>query len=268
MLTLLMSCLSFPAAATQEAKLEIVNPRATYGHLGAVRPMGAGILPGDIAHVTFDIKNLKLDERGQAKYSVAIEVRDQKGELFYEQKPFHAVAQNFFGGNTIPCSAHMDVPLGTPPTELLWKVTVHDRLADKSVVARGTGKVLAPTFGLVRVGTYADADAKVAVPPVGVVGSVLYVNFAAVGFGRDAKTKKPDIWVEMRVLDDKGKPTFPQPLSGQVKEDIAEKARLVPLQFALTLNRVGHFTIELTARCRHCGAASTVTFPVRILALE
>jgi hypothetical protein len=267
MFMLIVSCLSIPVAAV-EAKLEIVNPRATYGHIGAVRAKSEGILPGDVAHVTFDIKNLKLDERGQAKYSVAIEVRDAKGQLFYEQKPFNAVAQNFFGGNVIPCSAHMDIPLDTPPTDLRWKVTVHDRLANASVTAEGTGKVLAPAFGLVRVSTSADPEGKVAIPPVGVAGSLLYVNFAAVGFGRDAKTKKPDIWVELRVLDDQGKPTFPKPLTGQVQEDISEKARLVPMHYGLTLNRVGQFTIELTARCRHCGVSSTVTFPVRILPMQ
>src|SRR5262249_2475419 len=98
MLMLLLTCLSAPAAAAQESALELANLRGTYGHLGAVRPKGPGILPGDVAHFTFDIKNLKLDENGRALYSVAIEVRDDKGQLFFEQKPLNAVAQNFFGG--------------------------------------------------------------------------------------------------------------------------------------------------------------------------
>ena len=38
---------------------QIVNPRVTFGHLGATRPKGAGILPGDTAHVSFDVKGLK-----------------------------------------------------------------------------------------------------------------------------------------------------------------------------------------------------------------
>src|SRR5262249_23487318 len=158
-------------------------------------------------------------------------VRDDKGQLFFEQKPLNAVAQNFFGGNALPCSAHLDVPLDTPAGTYHWKVTVHDRLADKRVTADGTGKVLPPAFGLARVGTFADPQAKVPVPPVGVEGGSLYLNFAAVGFGRDAKTKKPDVWVELRVLDDKGKPTFAKPLTGEVKEGIGEGVRLVPMQF-------------------------------------
>ena len=76
-------------------KLEITNVRPTYGHLGAVRPKGEGILPGDVASFTFDIKNLKHDPTGKAQYSVAIEIRDGDGEIVYQQQPQNAIAQNF-----------------------------------------------------------------------------------------------------------------------------------------------------------------------------
>jgi hypothetical protein len=254
-------------AAAQEEALQIVEPRRTYGHLGAVRPKAPGVLPGDIAYFTFGIKNLKLDDQGKALYSVGIEVNDDKGNLFYEQKPVNAVAQNFFGGNVLPCSANLSIPLDAPPGGLHWKVTVHDRLADRKVSLKGTGKILKPAFGLVRVGTFADPAAKVPVPPVGVVGGTLYIDFSAVGFMRDPDTKKPDLRVEMRVLDDKGQPTFAKALSGKVV-DLPETVRLVPLQFGLTLNRPGRFTVQLTARCQHCGASDRVTLPVRILPLE
>src|SRR5688500_734343 len=86
---------------------EIVEPRATYGHLGATRPKEGGLLPGDIAYFTFQIKDLKLDENAQARYSVAIEVKDAQDKLVFEQKPFNSVAQNVFGGNSLPVSAHL-----------------------------------------------------------------------------------------------------------------------------------------------------------------
>src|SRR3954468_9123689 len=108
MLNLLLVSLSLTG---QTPALEIADPRPTYGHLGAIRPKGAGMLPGDIAHFTFGIKHLKLDDNGLAKYSVAIEVRDAKGKVFYEQKPFNTIAQNVFGGDTIPNSASVSIPL-------------------------------------------------------------------------------------------------------------------------------------------------------------
>src|SRR6476659_3927755 len=179
MLNLLLVSLSLAGQSTlgQALALEVSEPRATYGHLGATRPKSGGILPGDIAHFTFGIKNLKLDDQGVAKYSVAIEIRDAKGKLFYEQKPFNTVAQNVFGGDTIPNSASVSIPLTQPPSDLTWKLTVKDRNTDKSVELKGSGKILPADFGLVRVGTFADAESRVPVAPVGVVGGTIYLNF-------------------------------------------------------------------------------------------
>ncbi len=271
MLPLLVSCAALcfagPAATGGAGALEIVEPRATYGHLGAVRPKD-GMLPGDVAFFTFGVKNLKLDDKGQAKYSLAIEVRDANGELFFEQKPYNLVSQNFLGGDTIPCSAHIEVPLDAKPGALHWKVTVEDRETKKTVVSEGKGKILPAGFGIVRVGTFADPEGKVPVAPVGVVGETLYVSFGAVGFKRDEKSKQPDLVVEMRVRDSKGALTFAKPLSGKVNENVPADTRVVPLQFGVTLNRPGTYTVELTARCVLCDATTTVTLPVRVLPME
>jgi hypothetical protein len=264
----MMHLLLVSLSLTGQPALEIAEPHATYGHLGAPRPKGAGILPGDVAHFTFGIKNLKLDDSGLAKYSVAIEVRDAKGKLFYEQKPFNAVAQNVFGGDTIPTSASISIPLTQPPSDLSWKVTVKDRTTDKSVEKTGKGKVLPAEFGLVRVGTFADAESRVPVAPAGVVGGTIYLNFSAVGFGRDAKEKKPDLQVDVKVVDDKGKPTMAKAFSGRIRDDIPDDAKLIPLHFGLTLNRPGRYTIEIAARCAASNRTATVSLPVRILPMD
>src|SRR5262249_55700536 len=58
MMTALACLLTLSLAPAQEGKLEIVNPRATYGYLGARRPKdGKGVLPGDVLHFRFDVKN-------------------------------------------------------------------------------------------------------------------------------------------------------------------------------------------------------------------
>jgi hypothetical protein len=36
------------------------------------------------------------------------------------------------------------------------------------------------------------------------------------------------------------------------------------MQFAITLNRSGHFTVELSARDVHSGKTSVVTFPLGV----
>jgi hypothetical protein len=268
----MFSSLLLAAAVTlaqgEGGKLEIANVRPTYGHLGAVRPKTGGILPGDVASFTFDINNLKHDPTGKAQYSVAIEIRDQDGELVYQQQPQNAVAQNFFGGNSMASSAQIEIPLDAKPGIRTWKVTVHDRLADKTAVLEGKGNVLAPDFGIIRVGTYADPQGRVPQPPVGVVGETVYVSFAAVGFARDKNTQQPDLKVKMRILDENGKATTPQPLAGHINKDIPASLGMIPLQFAVAMNRAGRYTVELTARCEMCDKTETVTFPIRILPVE
>jgi hypothetical protein len=270
MLNLLLVSLSLTGQTPpgQAPALEVSEPRATYGHLGATRPKSGGILPGDVAHFTFGIKNLKLDDQGVAKYSVAIEVRDAKGKLFYEQKPFNTVAQNVFGGDTIPNSASVSVPLTQPPSDLTWKLTVKDRNTDKSVELKGSGKILPADFGLVRVGTFADAESRVPVAPVGVVGGTIYLNFSAVGFGRNAKDKKPDLNVDLKVVDAKGKPTLPKSLNTKIHDDIPADATLIPLQYGLTLNRPGRYIVEISARCAASNKMASVSVPVQILPLD
>jgi hypothetical protein len=248
-------------------KLEIVNARPTFGHLGANRPL-TGALPGDVVHFSFDIKNLKTDAGGRAAYSMEMEVKDAKGELLYHLKPQNGVAQNFFGGNILPASSFLEVPLDAKPGIVAWKVTVVDRTTKKKATLDGKGKILPADFGLIHVATFADREGRVPQPPVGVIGSILHLHFATIGFARDPKTKQPDIEVTLRVLDDKGKATFAEPLKGELKSDVPEQLRIVGMQFAVTMNRVGHFTAELEGRCRLSGKTSKVTLPVRILANE
>jgi hypothetical protein len=249
----------------QGAGPEIVNPRATYGQLGAPRPK-TGMLPGDIAHFSFEIKNLKADAKGRVSYSIAFVITDDKGKVFFEQKPYNSFATNFFGGDALPAAARVEVPLGTQPGIVDWKIIIVDRTTGKSTELKGQGKVLPAAFGLVQVGTFADVETKAAISPVGVVGSQLTVGFGVVGFER-GKEKQPDIKVTLSIRDDKGKLTAP-PLTGEVHKDIAGDVRVVPMTFGLTLDRAGRFMIELTAHDQISGKTDTVQFPVRILPSE
>jgi hypothetical protein len=267
MCTTLALALALAGAGAPAGELQIANARGTYGYLGPTRPR-TGVLPGEMVHFAFDIKNLKLDDKGQASFSVGMEILDPKGELFYREAPRNSVAVNNLGGNTLSCAAQLAVPLEAEPGEYTLRVMIKDRKANKSAKFETKGKVLPRAFGLIRVGTFADREGKVPCPPVGVVGQNLYVNFAPINFARDKKTKQPSLLVKMRVLDEKGKATFAQPLSGRANSDVPESAAFVPMQFGLTLNRVGRFTVEIEATCELCGATSRVTLPLQVVALK
>src|SRR5207253_2890765 len=148
---------------------------------------------------------------------------DAAGKVFFEQKPFNMVAQNVFGGDTVPASASISIPLLQPPTDLKWKVTVKDRTTDKTSEISGEGKILPADFGIVRLGTFSDAESHVPMPAVGVVGETMYLNFSAVGFGRD-KDKKTDLKFDLKVLDESGKPTMAKDITGTVRDDLPEAA--------------------------------------------
>lgn len=259
------ACVCLAALAFQPAQggeLEILNPRATYGYLGATRPK-TGLMPGDVAHFTFDIKGLKQDAKGKAEYSLLMEVTNSKGEVTFKEGPRNGIVQNFLGGDTLPCAAHLEIPLDTKPGTYKLKITITDRATKKSKTFEADGQVLAPDFGLVRVGTFADAAGNVPAAPIGVVGETLHINFSVVNFKRDDKSKKPHIELALKVLDDKGKPTLAEPLSGDVK-DIPDDVKMVPIRFGMTLNKTGQFTVELTATDKLSGKSAKVTFPIKV----
>ena len=261
----MISCLALCLAAGQDTKLTIGAPRVTYGYLGATRPLG-GTLPGDTLYFTFGIMNLKLDDAGKASYSIAIEIRDENDKVIFEQKPYNSVAQNFLGGNRLPCAAHIEVPLDSKPGAVHWKITVKDRAADKVATLSGKGKILPADFGIVNVGLFADAEARVPMSGVGVVGDATYIQFSLVGFGRD-KDKNADLRVTMRILDEHGKMTMAKPLEGRVQSGIGPDVRHIPLQFGMTLNRAGRFSIEVTATDGPTGKRSVVEYKIRVLNL-
>lgn len=262
-LPLLLSLSYLPA---QEGKLEIVNPRSTYGHLGAPRPR-AGVQGGDVFHFAFDVKGMSQDENGRVRYSLHMQVRDEKKQVVFNLGPRNATAINFLGGDTVPCAAHLEVPLDAAAGVHHLHVEIVDLASGRKAVFESQGNILPDDFGLVRVGTFADAEGRIPMSPIGVVGETLNVNFSAVNFVRDKKSKQPDVSVSMRVLDDQGKQVSP-PLTGRANQDIPDDFQIIPMQFGVTLNRVGRFTIEVNAKDEHSGKTTQVTLPIQVFELK
>jgi hypothetical protein len=244
--------------------LTVANSRATYGHLGPARTDGK-YLPGDVIYLSFEIKDITFDANGKASYTIGLELVDAKGTDLLKQKPRNASAQNYLGGTTLPCAANLAVPLESTPGKYSFKVTITDTATKKSATVEHKFEVLPKGFGLVHVGTSADRAGDIPFSPVGVVGDSLYMNFSAVGFERDAKTKQPNIKVSMRVLDEKGQPVKGAKMSGEANSDVPKDFQVVPMQFGVTLNREGRFTLEITATDVISGKTAQVQFPVRVV---
>ncbi len=258
---------AFALAPMQAGKLELTNVRPTYGVLGAPRP-DTKVLPGDIFWLAFDMDNVKTGTDGKATYSMGVEfLKDGKVLVGEKDKDRPLTADNSLGGNRLPVFAKAEVGLDTAPGEYTMRVTVTDHTAKASAVLERKFQVQPVQFGLVRIGTTYDPAGNMPAPMLGVPGQFMHVNFVAVGFDRDKSKKQPNIHVEMAVLDDKGKPVLTKPDTGDVSEknNVPENVRAIPMQFPLTLNRPGKFTVELKATDQVSKKTATARFPLTVL---
>lgn len=252
------------AALAQTGKLALTNVRSTYGILGAVRP-DAKLLPGDSLYLFYDIEGLTFDAAGKAKYSIGMEVANSQGKVAFKQEPATLEGINALGGNKIPAHAHIDIGLDQPPGNYTVKIHVADLATKSSQSLTYKVDVLPKSFGLVRAHLTGDSDGVVPLPAIGVVGQTVYFSCGLVGFERDKTKGMPTVGVEMRILDEKGKPTLPQAFTGVVGNKISDKGVSIPLQFLLPLNRAGKFTIEIKATDQVSKKTATLAYPYTVI---
>jgi hypothetical protein len=233
-------------APAQAGNLEIKNDRITYGILGQERKDNK-LLAGDVFVVTFDIEGLQVKDDGRVKYSMGMElINDTTKKAEFTKEPTELEAVNALGGSRLPAFALSEIGTETAPGNYTLKVTVAD-LNNKTKTTTLTRQfvVVPRKFGFVRVAL--TNEREMPVPALAVPGQTFLVNFAVIGFDLDQKNMQPDLAVEMRILDEAGKPTLTKAFTGDAKSVPAAFKKIVPMQFVLAVNRTGTFTIELTA---------------------
>ncbi len=251
------------ATAGQAKELTLSNIRDTYGVLGADRPDNK-VLPGDRYSVAFDINGIKCDDEGKVRYRMAMEVADSAGKIIYGQEPRDLEGYITLGGSRLPAFTHVDTALSQPPGEYTVKVTITDLSTSAAAKLVRKFEVLPKRFGLIGLTTSYDGEGRAPAPFGGVVGQLLYVSFFAVGWERST-TKHAHVSVEMRILDESGRPTVAKAFPGEVNSPVADKVAVIPMQFELRLNRPGKFTVELSATDRIGSKAAKLSIPIRVL---
>jgi hypothetical protein len=68
----------------------------------------------------------------------------------------------------------------------------------------------------------------------------------------------------MEILDSNGKPTVQKPPVAEISKDVAPDLDLLPLQFYVSLNRAGKFTIKLKVMDQVSGKSSTLELPLEV----
>jgi len=255
------------AFAPAQGGLSLNNVRPTYGLLGATRKDADDLklLAGDLIFISFDIEGLKVAPDGEVKYGMSMEVTNNKdNKVLFKKEPEEQTAYNVLGTSRVPAFAATEIGTDTPPGEYTLTATVTDRAGKASKKLSKKFTVLPKAFGLVRLQlTYTnDPRNPLPAPPIAIPGQTLLVNSHAIGFERD-KTKQPNIVASMRVLED-GKPTLPKETVGNVNK-FDEGQSLLPLTFALPLNRAGKFTVELKVTDKVAEKTVTQSFDITVI---
>jgi len=262
--TLAMLTALSSSVAAETPSLKISRVRLTYGMHGPVRT-DAKLLPGGSLDIAWNIEGLTAAASGEIEYSTMLEILNKDGKTLFKQDPKPEKALLALGGNQVPAVAHLDIGFESPAGEYTVRITVQDVVGKQSKTFSQRVQVMPPEFGIVRVTTTSDSEGRnpTAVPGA---GEMLWINFLVANFARDAKEKQPHIAFEMRIFDDKGKPTTPKPYTGTVKGMVHERAVAVPGQFGISLNRPGKFRVELKATCEICKKSVELSFPLVVVA--
>ena len=261
--TLALAAATAAPAQPPAGALQLTNVRLTVGELGPARK-DSKLLPGDVLFIAFDVDGLTIDADGKTLYTVGMEVADAGGKLLFKQDPRELRDTVPLRGGKMPARAFITVGLDQPPGAYTCKLTVTDPKAKATNSFTVKFEVLKGDFGLVAINPTRDVRGQIVAPASGVVGETLWVQFTVVGFGRDAKTKQPNIEFSLEFLDEKGQPTLGQPIRQVQDAGINEKDAVFDQHAPVFMNRPGRFTMRVTAVDKVSNKRAAFDLPIRI----
>ena len=246
MLATLALATALSMTPAQAGELKLSNQRTTYGFLGPARGSNK-YLPGDMMFLAYDITGMSVSKEGRIKYSLAMQLNDSTGKKVFAQVPQVIEAANSLGGTTLPGFSYAEIGGNQAPGKYKMIVTVKD---ESTKPAKGAEisqdfEILKKDFGIGRLDLFYDQRGSVSAPRIFVAGQSAWIQFITMGFDRDA-SGNPNLEVRMRIVDESGKPTTPQPTTGESKKADAGVSALPWFQ-KIDFNRPGKFTIELEA---------------------
>jgi hypothetical protein len=268
MLGTLVLATALSLTPNQAGQLKLTNDRVTYGYLGPTRE-DAKLLAGDSFFVAFDIEGLSEAEDGTVLYSMGMDVLNSKGGKEFSKEPVALTSNNTLGGKRMPGFMASDIGADTAPGKYTLKVTVNDRRANTKAELSRDFEVLPPELGVVqlRLTTVAPEQQQLPVPPVGVVGQSILVNFGVMGFTRNKeKDGQPDVVVAVSIRDEQGNLTQSKPYSEEANKDVPKTLVGIPVGIPVHLNRAGKFTVEIEATDKLANKkAKKLSFSLQVL---
>jgi hypothetical protein len=250
-------------APAQTGDLKLINDRVTFGPSGPVRK-DTKFLPGDVYFLSFDVDGLKFDG-AKVSYTLNIDLVDSKGKAMFKTITGQRELIAIQGPGPIPGWAPITIDQDTVPGEYTLKLTAIDNGTKKTATLTRKFEVGEKAFSVVRVLMAYGTGGEIPTC-IGSVGQLVYFHFRVMGFERDPKTKQPQVQLEMRLLDEAGKPTLEKPIIQDLKnQDVPESFSFVPLFFDLALTKAGKYTIDLKVTDQISKKTTTVSYPFQVI---
>jgi hypothetical protein len=250
------------APAQESSDLKLSNARTTYGVLGAARGNDK-YLPGDMMFLAFDINGITMNKFGGIKYSLGMQLKDSTGKKIFGQVPQAIEASNSLGGSSLYGFSYAEIGGNQPPGKYTMTVTVTDENSKKTAEIVQPFEILKKDFGIGRMDLFYDQRGSLWAPRTFVVGQSAWVHFITMGFDRD-KEGNPNVAVRIRIFDESGKPTLPQPYTGDVRKTDRNDFALNWYQ-KIEFNRAGKFKIELEAEDKVAKKTANVVQSITVL---
>ncbi|MCS7166639.1 MAG: hypothetical protein RMI91_06565 [Gemmatales bacterium] len=255
----------------QAGELSVSPITATYGQLGPPRT-DFRYLAGDTLFFQFDISGLRHDEAGRLRYVLHLELIGPENKVLFRQKLPEIVQVRVMGNPKVRQALHLALPEDATPGNYRLQVSVEDVQNPKENRASQslTFQVVAQEFGIVQFQLYSiyTPQLQLPCPAVGIVGQIVHVTAVVV---RGKKDKPDQLWnleVEMRVLDEQGKP-IPGgfPVTGQFRK-IPGDLESLDLRFDLPVQMPGKFLILIQASEPGTNRSAKLLVPFQAIDLQ
>jgi hypothetical protein len=251
-------------APAQAGKLELKNPRFTYGMLGQERK-DSSFLPIDLVWLAFEIEGLQVKEDGSGRYSMAMKLKNnKKNKYVFEQNPQELAFTNSLGGTSQPVQVLTHVIAGMEPGDYTIEVEVKDLLANTAQKVERVFTVKPLEFGIINPGLTVNVNNPnpVFAPPVAVPGQNLKLHFSTVGASEAGDKGLPKVSVKAEIQDEAGNTVVKKPITGTAtsyENEESKRNKFIPFEVPIQVNRSGTFKIVVSATDEH--AHKTVTLP-------
>lgn len=250
--------------------VEFRNVRATMGLLGPARKDQDRFQPGDLILYSFDLVNLQSTQEGLCRYALGVEFLDSKGSILFPKEDMRlreSQALCPLGGNQVPTFAYADTDPDLKPGRYLFRVKVTDRLSGRTGTLEKAFEIVPRNFSLIRLSWMYSTSGDTA-PPLGTPGQGFLLTFVVSQFAVDDKTGRSDVEVNIKVLDETGKPVVTKPFTGQISVPEDEARRFHLIRFPFQPNRAGQFVLEITATDRKAPGKPVTSAKVPFSVLE